>query len=130
MRLITNSTSRIPLFACNFHISTSLVNKCRYDAYVDHQQKLNVRLCLLLMDFFDDLPAEIPWLEISIFVFSIAFVSTIFKSVVLKDDDDQAVNFKVPIPKQCSPEWEGDVLEQPSIKVACLRAREHSRGKP
>ena len=69
------------------------------------------------MDTLNDPPAQLPWLEISIFVLSVVFVFATFKIVVLVDDDERPVRFKVPVPEQCSPKWTGEVLEEPTIKV-------------
>lgn len=69
------------------------------------------------MDILNHPPAQLPWLEVSIFVSSVVFVFAVFKYIVLDDDEGRPVSFKVPIPEQCSPEWEGEVLEEPTIKV-------------
>ncbi len=69
------------------------------------------------MDTLDHPPAQLPWLEIAIFVSSVVFVLAVFKHVVLDDDEEGPVNFKVPVPEQCSPEWKGKVLREPTIKV-------------
>lgn len=73
------------------------------------------------MDTLNDPPVQLPWLEISILVLSVVFVFAAFKIIVLDDDKERVVEFKVPVPKQCSPEWEGEVLEEPTIKVHSLR---------
>ena len=72
------------------------------------------------MDTLNHHPAHWPWLEIlvSIFLSSVVFVFAVFKYVVLDDDEEKPIDFKVPVPDQCSPEWKAEVLEQPSIKVA------------
>ena len=69
------------------------------------------------MDTLDHPPAQLPWLEIAIFVSSVVFVLAVFKHVVLDDDEEGPINFKVPVPEQCSPEWKGEVLQEPTIKV-------------
>ena len=69
------------------------------------------------MDTTNDPSAQLPWLEISIFVLSVVVVFTVFNHIVLYDDEERPVNFKVPVPEQCSSEWEGELLEKPTIKV-------------
>ena len=69
------------------------------------------------MDTLNGISAQLPWIEISIFVFSVVFVFVAFKIVVLDDDDERPVSLKIPVPEQCSPEWTGELLEKPTIKV-------------
>ena len=73
------------------------------------------------MDTLDDRPAQLPWLEISIFVLSVLFVIAVFNYIVLDDDEERPVNLKVPVPEQCSSEWKGELLEKPTTKVPPLR---------
>ena len=61
--------------------------------------------------------AQPPWLEISVLLLSTVFLFAVFKVIVLDDDEERIVHFKVPIPEQCSPEWKGEVLEEPTVKV-------------
>ena len=65
----------------------------------------------------DNLPIQLPWLEISIFLLSIAFIFAALKIIVLDDDEERFVHFTVPVPEQCSPEWKGEILEEPTVKV-------------
>lgn len=69
------------------------------------------------MDILNGPPTQLPLLEISIFVLSIVFVFAIFKYIVLDDNEETPVKFKVPVPEQCSPGWKGEVLKEPTIKV-------------
>ncbi|MCJ1295105.1 Meiotic Sister-Chromatid recombination aldehyde dehydrogenase [Xylographa carneopallida] len=46
------------------------------------------------------------------------FVYTILTYTVLIDEDELPVNFTVPIPEQCSPTWEGEILDNPNMKVS------------
>ena len=69
------------------------------------------------MDILNQLPEDVPWLEILIFIISIGLVLTVFNYVVLNDSNEQPVSFDVPIPEQCAAEWKGEVLDRPSIKV-------------
>ena len=69
------------------------------------------------MAYFNQLAEDVSWLEILIFILSIGLVLTVFNYVVLNDSNEQPVAFDVPIPEQCGPQWKGEVLDQPSIKV-------------
>lgn len=69
------------------------------------------------MDTLNDPPTQWPWLEISIFILSVVFVFAAIKIIVLDDDEERLVKLVVPVPEQCSPEWKGEVLEEPTIKV-------------
>lgn len=75
------------------------------------------------MDTLDDPLAQLPLLEISIFVLSVVFVFVIFKYIVLNDDEEEPVKYQVPVPEQCSPEWMGEVLKEPTIKVPFASTR-------
>ena len=48
------------------------------------------------------------------------FVFSVFKVVVLSDDGEAFVKFKVPIPEQCAPEWKGEIMAEPNVKVLFL----------
>ena len=64
-------------------------------------------------------PAQLPWLQIFIFVSPVVFLFVAFKLTVLDDDREGFVNLRVPAaPEQCSPKWKGEVLREPTIKVA------------
>ena len=69
------------------------------------------------MDYFNQLAEDVPWLDILIFILSIGLVLTVFNYIVLNDSNEQPVAFDVPIPEQCGPQWKGEVLDRPSIKV-------------
>ena len=69
------------------------------------------------MDTLNDPPAQLTRLEISLFVLSVIFIFTVFNYIVLEDDGERPVDFKVPVPEQCSSEWKGELLEKPTIKV-------------
>ena len=62
-------------------------------------------------------PIDLPFLEICIFFGSIVLLITFFNHIVLSPDEERPVVFKVQIPKQCNPDWKGEVLEAPNIKV-------------
>ena len=68
----------------------------------------------------DDPSARLPWLEISILLLPIVFLLAAFKTIVLDEDEERFVHLKVPIPEQCSPDWKGEVLDEPTVKVPCL----------
>lgn len=70
------------------------------------------------MEIVNDFPNEVPWLESFIFIISIGFVFIVFNHTVLNDSAEQPASFTVPVPEQCNPCWEGEVLEKPSIKVS------------
>ena len=61
--------------------------------------------------------AQLPWLEISIFILSIVFLCVAFKIIVLRDDEEGPVKFRITVPEQYLPEWKGKILEDPAIKV-------------
>jgi len=51
----------------------------------------------------------------------LSLAAIVFTSAVLylvKPDPEAAVDFDVPIPVQCEPGWQGEVLENPSLKVS------------
>ena len=60
---------------------------------------------------------DVPVSALVTFVGSIAFVIFVFKIAVLSDNGERAVNFRVPPPEQCHPDWKGEILRQPSLKV-------------
>lgn len=63
---------------------------------------------------------DLPTAAIVTFFVSVSFVLLIFKSVVLDDNEPRPVSFNVPTPKQCDPEWTGEILEEPGIEVVPL----------
>ncbi len=69
------------------------------------------------MDAVNHLPTQLPWLEVLIFVLSVVFLYTALRIIVFDDDRENFVTFQVPVPEQCSPEWKGEVLKEPTIKV-------------
>lgn len=66
-----------------------------------------------------DMEAQLPWLEISVFLLSSVFLFAV-KVILLDDDEEKIHHFRVPVPEQCSPEWKGEVLEKPTVKVPSL----------
>lgn len=70
------------------------------------------------MAILNQLPDDVPWLEILIFIISIGLVLIVFNYVVLNDSNEQPATFDVPIPEQCAAQWKGEVLDRPSIKVS------------
>ena len=69
------------------------------------------------MAILNQLPEDIPWLEILVFIVSISLVLTVINYIVLNDPNEQPVSFGVAIPEQCTAQWKGEVLDRPSIKV-------------
>lgn len=72
------------------------------------------------METIHDFRIEIPWFELLVIAISTGFIFIVFNQIVLNDSAEQPVNFSVSTPEQCKPDWKGDVLEQPSIKVLAL----------
>ncbi|KAL6721856.1 Meiotic Sister-Chromatid recombination aldehyde dehydrogenase [Lecanora helva] len=60
---------------------------------------------------------QLPWVEVVIFVLSIALVFVVFDFAVLNDRNEQPPIFHVPTPEQCRSDWKGEVLEDPNIKI-------------
>lgn len=86
-------------------------------AITPHNLFTRVTLALSILAM-DDHPAQVAWLEIFVLLLPIVFLFAAFKIIVLNDDDEQKiVHFKVPLPEQCSPDWKGEVLEEPTVKV-------------
>lgn len=69
------------------------------------------------MDTLNDPSAQLPWVEISLFVLSVVLIFIAFNYIVLDDDGERPVSFKVPVPEPCSSKWKGELLEKPTIKV-------------
>ena len=51
----------------------------------------------------------------------VALLSTTIYFLVPHDDGEQPVHFIVPIPEQSKPDWQGEILENPSIKVQYIK---------
>ena len=66
---------------------------------------------------------ELPISAIVTFFTSVSFVLLVFRYVVLNDDNERPISFSVPSPKQCSSDWEGEELEEPSVKVTQIVQR-------
>lgn len=69
------------------------------------------------MGTLNDPPVQLPFVQISILLLSVVFVFAAFKYIVLDDDEERPVQLEVPVPEQCSPEWKGEILDEPTIKV-------------
>ena len=69
------------------------------------------------MDNFHHLQVNLPVPEFLVFAVSIVLVFTVFRYAVLNDSHEQPVSFKVPAPPQCDPKWNGEIVDNPSIKV-------------
>lgn len=65
-------------------------------------------------------PRNVPWLKSVTTLAVLVVIYTILKYTVLVDEDETPVNFTVPVPKQCSPGWKGELLNEPSIKVSVM----------
>ena len=79
---------------------------------------LKSQLSNAAMDILNGPPTRLPLFDVLIVVLSIVFVFATFKYIVLDDDEETPVKFKVPVPEQCSPEWKGELLKEPAVKVA------------
>jgi hypothetical protein len=65
---------------------------------------------------------EVPWFQIFIaFTSASAIVAFFYYSLTYKDES--AVPFRLPLPEQCDPSWEGEELKEATIKVVILRAQ-------
>ena len=60
---------------------------------------------------------DVPTSALVTFAASIIFVLLVFKLVVLSNDAEAPVTFRIPVPEQCQQGWEGEVLDEPAIKV-------------
>ena len=69
------------------------------------------------MDALNDLLSRLALLEISIFGLSVVFLFAAYKIIVRDDDRESIVTLQVPTPEQCFPEWKGEVLREPTVKV-------------
>ncbi|MCJ1249613.1 Meiotic Sister-Chromatid recombination aldehyde dehydrogenase [Trapelia coarctata] len=71
------------------------------------------------MDAFDSIVSrldDVPWFQVLIVFASSAVIFAFFYIASL--EDEAPVNFRIPVPEQCSPDWEGELLDEPSIKVS------------
>ncbi|KAI4715917.1 ALDH-like protein [Aureobasidium sp. EXF-10727] len=52
---------------------------------------------------------------------ALTWVAVVFATALLwfttKGDSEKAVDFEVPLPRQLDPDWQGEVLQEPSLKV-------------
>ena len=49
-----------------------------------------------------------------------SLTSLVIYKLFFATDHDAPIAYSIPIPEQCSPEWNGRVLEEPKIKVSYL----------
>lgn len=66
-----------------------------------------------IISLFDD----VPWFQVLIAITSSAVIFVFF--YVASRADEAPVAFRIPVPEQCTPGWEGELLDKPSIKVCC-----------
>ena len=69
------------------------------------------------MNSLPDHSFSFSWFELSLTVLLFALISTTIKYSVLADDDERPVEFRVNVPEQCDPNWKGEVLPEPALKV-------------
>ncbi|KAI4727515.1 ALDH-like protein [Aureobasidium sp. EXF-10728] len=53
---------------------------------------------------------------------ALTWVAVVFATALLwfttKGDSEKAVDFEVPLPRQLDPDWQGEVLQEPSLKIS------------
>lgn len=63
----------------------------------------------------------LDWISENQGTVALTWVAVVFATAVLwlttKGESEAAVDFEVPLPKQCEPGWQGEVLQEPSLKV-------------
>lgn len=63
----------------------------------------------------------LDWISENQSTVALTWVAVVFATAVLwlatKGESEAAVDFEVPLPKQCEPGWQGEVLQEPSLKV-------------
>lgn len=63
----------------------------------------------------------LDWISENQSIAALTWVAVVLATAVLwaatKGDAEAAVEFVVPLPKQCEDGWEGEVLERPALKV-------------
>ena len=64
------------------------------------------------------LSAGLPWPELFIAITASTIIYLFFTYTVIGNDEESALDIHVPIPEQCKPNWQGTLLNEPSIKVA------------
>lgn len=61
------------------------------------------------------------WVSENQGIAALTWVAVVFATAVLwlttKGDSEAAVDFEVPLPKQLEDGWQGEVLQEPSLKV-------------
>ena len=63
------------------------------------------------------LPTGLPWPEIIIALAAGAIIYIFYRYTVVGDGEDAVPDLNVPVPEQCEPGWQGELLDEPSIKV-------------
>lgn len=66
------------------------------------------------------LDGDIPWPDIAKAFVTIVVLSSILIRTLFKGEDEQPIPFNVPVPEQCKPDWKGEYLDKPDLKV-CTR---------
>jgi len=75
------------------------------------------------MDYLDSIISlldDVPWFQVLIVVASSTVILGFFYAATR--EDETPVSFRIPVPEQCSPGWEGEMLDEPSIKVDIIEA--------
>ncbi|KAG9946760.1 Aldedh-domain-containing protein, partial [Aureobasidium melanogenum] len=64
----------------------------------------------------------LDWISENQGTVALTWVAVVFATAVLwlttKGESEAAVDFEVPLPKQCEPGWQGEVLQEPSLKIS------------
>ncbi|CAD0098854.1 unnamed protein product [Aureobasidium mustum] len=64
----------------------------------------------------------LDWVSENQSTVALTWVAVVFATAVLwfatKGESEAAVDFEVPLPKQCGPGWQGEVLQEPSLKIS------------
>ena len=62
-------------------------------------------------------PAGLPWPELFIAFAAGTIIYIFFSYTVISNSEESALDYNVPVPEQCKPDWKGKILEGPNIKV-------------
>ncbi len=67
--------------------------------------------------FFQPLQLQMSKLEILAVTVALIILIVTLYFTFFSNDEERPVSFSMPMPEQCSPGWEGEVLDSPSIKA-------------
>ena len=69
-------------------------------------------------DNLDRLTLGLSWLGLC--AVATVFALSVYFRTLYGDPEDSGVDYSVPIPEQCRPNWEGEELEEVQLKVSTL----------